>query len=547
MNDKLNIEDLFRDSFDRHSVEPGTEVWSGISKKLWMRQLGDFFKISFEGYQINPSTNLWSSIARRLWFYNFLRFNPASFNVYYLGLAVSVITGIMISSNLNQNNSTIKPYDQSIILNNDNSILTKEQQTTAFNNTNKTSIRSDISVADNSTEIKNTVLVVQVNKNNLNKNQNIIPVKNNVNNQVAVNIKRNKPTTTPIFFKDQGLNAKDDSNNQKLIAFNPKAENSKNTEQKLSSDITDKKMLLSMLQPRSSLLTLAYGSEIFIPDTLGYNFFGAPIVIERVHWSVDAWWSPIYNSTMFVTKSSEFQEYTGMLRNATSEDITYTNFGGDLNYSYKNWIFQLGVFYAELGQKMRVPITVSDIRQSSHYNYFENNILHHDTIWFYDMDALLHGDTVLIAKPVETWIVQKDSNLVIKSDTLKTTTHHTVLNRYSYLEIPIMAGYEIHKDKFSFSVKGGVAAGFFIRSAGSVPASNGYESVSLSSSELPYVKPNFTLLFSLGISYHLNDKFAVFGEPYLRKNVNSIFENKYIYSQKFQSVGVKFGLKYTFK
>lgn len=538
MNKEFNIEDLFKDNFDGHKVEPKANVWNGISKTLWKRELRGFFKLSFENYQVLPSVAIWSSIARRLWFYNFLRFNPASFNVYYLGLAVSVITGIMISSNL-KNENLSKLIQQQYL--NENTIT---KNTIAPKNITSQNTQP----VNNNQEIKNTIQPIVENTNATKTDIVRIPVANNTNKFVKKNNTAQQQVLHTVFNNPE-LTKKETLEEKTLTAFNSTNTNAVSTDQSNSFGASDKNIELSLVKSRTPFLKLSSGNEVSMPDTLGFNFFGAPIVFDKIHWSVDAWWSPIYNSTLYSNAKPEFTEYTGLLKNSSSEDITYSSYGADLNYSYKNWIFQIGISYSELGQKMRVPNTINDIRQNSHYNYFDNNVLIRDTLWFIDLDSLLQNpnDTVWLPKPVDSWQLQHDSTLVTINDTLKITSNHIVSNRYSYLEIPVMAGYEIRKGKISYAVKGGLAAGFFIRSSGSIPAENGYENVSLNNTEFPYIKPNFTLLFSLGINYHLNNKLAIFGEPYIRKNLNSIFENRYIYSQKFQAVGVKFGIKYTFK
>lgn len=543
MNDEFNIEGLFKDNAEGYEVTPGNNVWKGISRQMWKRRFGDFFKLSFEGYRVEPSAFVWTNIARRLWFYNFIRFNPASFNVYYLGIALSFIIATIA---FNSGNDTVYPAVRS----------GNNQSLAVLKNIVSGPVPENITtrpVAGNTTEMVSG----SANTNSVSPLQNEAPV---VREQVKQNFSQNGD-------KKQKA-GKDNLHTNKNTAFNTVFKNQAQVRQAkvlepVLADATPehhdtgsllspsgKSDMLSMLQPKPGLLMLTATGENMKPDSVIFNVYGTPIVIDKTRWSVDAWASPMINRTGFSAKNPEMINYSDNLGKQVSDAVTYKNYGCDVNFSYKNWIFQLGVSYLEFGQQMHVPATVTELQPKTVYNYAESQLLHTDSARFIDFDHLLEfpGDTVWISEVVKQyWIVHRDSSGTTVYDTLRTTSGNQFLNRYTYFEIPFTTGYEYRRDKFSFIVRGGIAAGFLVRTSGHMARPSGDESYDLEKTGLPYTAPNFSLLFGIGINYHISDKIAIFGEPYVRKNINSVFESNYAVSQKFQSTGIKFGIRYSFK
>lgn len=544
MKNNLDIEDLFKNSFDGYKTNPGNDVWKGINRQLWKRSFGAFFKASFDGYKVEPASLVWKNIVRKLWFYNFVRFNVASFNIYYFGLALSIITATIALNSGNNKTSIQSSYQNTPqIIFHDNIV----QNPVAVNTSDAEKVKYSVETGTNLSNDKQKNTLTQKPIQNKNNQEQVFTKKGNKKQQDYKVIANNaNSTATAQIFTNKAIQQQNKKNEPVLVAqANPSAD-SKNqiTEMALNS-----KPVFTLLQPKSSLLALSLPQNNLSPDTVGYNFFGTPIVFERTHWSVDAWFAPMLNRSTFGTKNLENKPYADDLNKRVSDVVTYENVGADFNFSYKNWAFQIGASYMEFGQKMNVTNTVTGFIAKPVYSYMETHRLMSDTVWFINLDSLMHsGDTIWVPEIVKQyWVVKKDSIKGTAYDTLKTKSNHLIANRYSYFEIPLMAGYEIQHNKFSYTIKGGVAAGFFIKSAGRLPMYSSEDSYDLGKNNLPYIKPNFSLLLSIRLDYHLSNKFTIFGEPYIRKNINSIFQNGYKVSQTFQSTGVKFGIRYLLK
>ncbi|MBI4944793.1 MAG: hypothetical protein HY840_00170 [Bacteroidetes bacterium] len=529
MNDGLNIEDLFKNTLEGHKVEPKTNVWNGIRRKLWVREFRLFFRNSFENFKIDPSASVWPAIVRKLWLYQFLRFSPSTFNIYYVGLTAALLSGIYFLPDISGNKEITASNNITPEIKKENTITKPIPPLVVPSNTTSNSAL----IANNTGEtrkIETDVKTTSAKKAEQNNNA----IVNFLNKGTAKNIPANK------FFTKQQANP-----DNFLVAFNAEAPVNNtviSNENRQPAEMTLENIL--SIKPH---LPITPFKETY-PDTVAFNVIGMPIIIENALWSVDAYWMPMINQSSFTSKNTEFDSYVKMRKNQTSQAFSFPSFGASVNFSYKNWIFQVGLAYTQLTEKIRVPNTVTygnphSTIYNSHHGYFIN-----DSIGFLNLDSLLgpNHDTVWIYIPYPRWNVVNSSLIIDSYDSANVATYKEIINKYSYLEIPVMAGYQVKNNKFSFALKGGIAFGFLMSANGKTISPSGYNSLNLENTNLPFVQTNFTLLFGFGINYHLTYKLAIFGEPVIRKNLNSMFENRLKITQKFQSGGVKFGVRYIF-
>ena len=478
MNENLNIEDLFKNSFEGQEMQPSKGVWNGINSKLWRYQLGGFFKGKFSDYKLDPSSALWSNISRKLWWILFFRFSLTRFNIYYTGAAAVLLTviGINVFSDQtsNQNIESVSaeknPQTESNLI-----ALDVDRKTDPVDDTEQSKPKAQ-------KLSKELINFLNTKKGEASENQPSLNNKNKENKTPDKKLKAN--TGAPVFFRQNEEKKNIPDENKALITYNEQKQNSENPDVLNKEEI---KLPLSFLKARKPLIT----TDPFIrqyPDTIGYSVLGSPIVFLKSAWAAELYFSPLYNQGIFKSLNSEFNNVVDYRKSLTDPAFSYS-VGANLNYYWKNWLFQCGVAYTELTEKIKAQQQFKDVFSFDYYQYFNNGFFVNDTVWFLDMDSLLqNGDSIWLPGIInQTWQDHRDSTLQKGYDTITTNTYSTVKNKYSYFEIPVMVGFELRQNKFT-----------------------------------------------------------IFGEPYFRKNLNSVFENKYYMSHKFQSAGIKFGVKYKF-
>ena len=272
-------------------------------------------------------------------------------------------------------------------------------------------------------------------------------------------------------------------------------------------------------------------------DTICKNALGEYIIIETTKWSMDIYFSPLYNKSILSCQLSENTNYVNLVKNAESPALSYS-FGVNINYSFKNFLFQTGISYTNLGDNFKAENINIDIDSTSYYDYNHSGYYNLDTIGFNDSIPIIDS----------TWIdVIVDSTLITEYDSNLTKTPVTILNKYTYLEIPVIFGYEFKRKKITYSLKGGLITGFLLNAKGkTISLIDNTAITDFDKNSLPFLKTNFTLLFAFGISYNLNTKINLFAEPYYRHTVGSMFNKNYEIYRKHYSFGLKLGIRYVF-
>jgi len=119
-------------------------------------------------------------------------------------------------------------------------------------------------------------------------------------------------------------------------------------------------------------------------------------------------------------------------------------------------------------------------------------------------------------------------------------------NRYTYLQIPLMAGYRIYANRFlTISLKAGPVFSLMIGSD-EQQASFSQENASLQSiNDLSpdRVSANWQVAASLGVGLRLSRRFTLLAEPTYKSYLRPVYQNT---RTKPQSIGIKTGLLYRF-
>lgn len=121
-------------------------------------------------------------------------------------------------------------------------------------------------------------------------------------------------------------------------------------------------------------------------------------------------------------------------------------------------------------------------------------------------------------------------------------------NKYTYLQIPLLFGYNFSKNKMTYSVKGGPSLSVLLFD--NIPAANlqdEYIKIISINQKIPIrIQTNWQFLVSFGFAYRFSDNFSFSMEPSLRYYIRSAYEKKYITTKHPFSVGLRTGVVYKF-
>jgi hypothetical protein len=274
-------------------------------------------------------------------------------------------------------------------------------------------------------------------------------------------------------------------------------------------------------------------------DTLLYENYNL-----NIKWSVDLYFAPFIFSDV-LSSQAKYNDIVNLKKEAVSQRINYS-FGANINCNLNNWELQSGVAYSNLQENFDYVIRTLHIDTTESYEYEYGGYFEYDTLWFVNIDTLIAtGDTLWVPHINSSWIETVDSTLITDIDTIVFQHPNEILNRYSYLEIPLIFGYSINREKFSYILKGGIITGIFLNAKGKTFSLQSDNTVTDLTDELNFMKLNFTLYFSVGIIYKMSNNLNLLVEPFYRKSINSMFDN-YPISNKHRSYGIKIGMRFHF-
>ena len=482
-----NIEDLFKDQFKNLEVNPTEKVWKGVRSNLWYSDIQNVFR----NFTIQPANAVWRNIAFRLWFNSFISFSPRVFNVYYL-LSVC-IAGFSVYYALNNSHETGLKANDSV------------EQILKFNLPNKATSQNDVSIN---------------NKNESNYSN------SNTEDKVSAS---NEALTAIQNYKD---NTKVNNTN----FHEPILINDENEKVKIILDKTN----FSLLNKLTSNLKSEFVNETFINRNI--SDFSA----KKWHWSLEAFVMPISSNASYKVKSDEYSVFSDNY--STNQLPVNTLSEGVLaQVSHMNISFQAGLSFSKFKDKPGYQVSdfsfdttfVTQIVPGGYYNYYTVHIL--DLDWY-----LQTGDSL--------WINVIDSNFISTNDTViqQQLISHTItdqkqtFNSYSYVELPLLAGYTFSQGKINMTLRGGLIVGMLTFAKGEIPSP--YSEYGTTEIVQNVICRKFMLsgMAGLEMAYDASKHISFVVSPVYRLNLSSVFKRNYAVDQRFRSFGVKLGLRYNF-
>ncbi len=218
--------------------------------------------------------------------------------------------------------------------------------------------------------------------------------------------------------------------------------------------------------------------------------------------------------------------------------------GGFVELTKNRYSIHLGTYSTKFYEKLNYSESSSEIFPISYYNIFDVLNWNVDTIMFLNLDSLLAGDTVWEPYYDTIKYTLKDSTFINTYDTITNNTKYNLTNTYTFFEIPIIFGYKINFNRFSFSFKAGIITSFFISSKGfNISYHNKY--IVSKNEYLNFSKVFFSSYFSSKFAYKINPNIGLYFEPFYRFPLSKTYSNNLVVS-KFTNYGVKIGVQYTF-
>ncbi len=535
MNNKVDIENIFNEAFQGFKTTPDNKIWDNLENSLNNSFPETTYASKFSDYNYIASDNVWSAIASKLWLDNFLRFSFNSFNVYY---AASIITSLFLVF-------TLLDIDKVKI--------------------------NDVGLNETSTTIKK----VKSNNNFDNKEHNISTTNSNKrNNKLVIN-----STKEINLLVDDSTDTSNNGKHKKGVAVIATNSISANEEYyKKPAKLETNTVVKYVNNYITDTVTIFKTDTVILRDTVFKEITKDPLSVVKSPWSIDIAYTPMFTNTSLNGPSDIINKINDNTSTAYNWSI-----GLNINYKINNFSVQSGIAYTNFAEKFQyseeiieinkhnetkydvageytyvntysewiitgvsnVPRidTVSSSYEINHYDY--NGVMIIDTIWTYQTDTVMvskydsletfHNDTITAVK--------YDTLDVIIIDTIKTRSFYEFVNRYTYMEIPLIVNYEIKHNKFSYIVGGGLITGIFLNAQGKGIS---VDDKVVSFKDLPFMKLNLSGVVNAGVHYHLNPKMSILFEGVYRRNFNSIYNSSYFLEQRFNSFGLKLGIRYRF-
>jgi hypothetical protein len=231
-------------------------------------------------------------------------------------------------------------------------------------------------------------------------------------------------------------------------------------------------------------------------------------------------------------------------RRVSENSFLGMNWGLEGRVSRKKIFAQVGIRYSVFGLNADYPFTITNVDSSrSHYEVnIQNEWIQH-TVWVWSQNS---GVVYYIPARDSNLIQHIDSTWKSLIDTSINKRNEVSQNRFRYVEIPILIGYQFGSGKIVTELSGGIALGFLSKMKGNIIDYNLNATIPANEQNIPFNKPLLSLLLRLGCSYQLNNNYSVFTRSAFRYTPRSAFGTSYPLYQRYYSGGLQFGIRYTF-
>jgi hypothetical protein len=260
--------------------------------------------------------------------------------------------------------------------------------------------------------------------------------------------------------------------------------------------------------------------------------------------SIEYNFSAIYSNQIF-TDDNIYSEYIEKNKNALSPLPGFSS-GFNFNYYNKNKFISSGLNFTVLKNSFNNLSTEYYVEFVDYYQHFQNETIRIDTILFINIDTLLAtGDTVYQIYQDTNHIFTLDSTLIKIPDTTETKFQDKAVNKFIYLEIPLIIGKTYKYQNFTLSPEIGIITGMLLNTSGKLISINDINTSEPIKPKSDVAFINLSAHFGLKTEYYISPKINFSVKSYYRFNINSIFSNYPIISKN-NIFGLQLGLRYKF-
>ena len=233
-----------------------------------------------------------------------------------------------------------------------------------------------------------------------------------------------------------------------------------------------------------------------------------------------------------------------LLESKTSRQISSAEGFVQLKYKISNFYGKTGFRIGEFGENRTFVVSTEMHDTSGGYQSWNlSRYWTYDTIGYYD-DPNTPGQVYPVLSPtyhIDTLSAQWNSRDVLYYD--KSSAAYK--NRYRYIEIPFIVGYQQNFNRLGIFIDAGLGMGFMVNTTGAFVENGLIQSIDNSTN--PYKRVNFNYMLNLGSNYSLNNQWNLFIQASYKSNLTSIYKPQFEKGIKYQSFGVQFGMSYILK
>ena len=116
---------------------------------------------------------------------------------------------------------------------------------------------------------------------------------------------------------------------------------------------------------------------------------------------------------------------------------------------------------------------------------------------------------------------------------------------FTYIEIPLLAGYEWANKRWGFTLQGGVSTGLLTGLSGKYVSIANYNTnlFDVNENKTTFKKQIFNLIVTPQLNYFVSSKINLFVSPSYRRNLQPITANTADLKQKYNTLGFSIGIR----
>jgi len=484
MNNNQRFDDHIKEQFNDYSPDVHPRIWENIVKEKDKRKPAGFWFTLFNGRNILLLTALLLAAGSGAYFL----LKPSAANKE----ANTAIVGT--SSNSTSNNQKD---------NTQKTIAAQQQADGINNNENNTSNNNNLHNNTNADTqqtrpVNSTAAITDISNNETINNR---AAANSFSNAAASRIKIHRPV---VQTEDNGIKTTSKKHSGITTASEYDIADELNADQH-TADLYQKRLLFAGLQKagyekKATDLNKRFSINVFLPDcpSVEKNAAGNKTYIE------------IYGGPDFALRSLSDTGNSAYLQKRKESTKFASAFSAGLRYTR---VFNNGM-------SIRTGINYSQINEK--FTFTQGNLV--QVTYIIDVNGDTTGSYITTG-----------------------TRYKTTINRFRTIDVPLLIGYEMGNGRIHTNINAGIIVNVYSWQKGEVlDASFKPVSITTGKSNSPYqFKTNMGIGFMAGASvyYKLNEKAHLLAEPYFRYNLSPMSSDKLTFSQKYNTIGLRIGLR----